>query len=37
MAGIVNGKIKFTPFSKAIRHKLVIQKDLLDLGEMLAT
>jgi 6-phosphofructokinase 1 len=37
MAGIVNGKVKFTPFSKAIRHKLVIQKDLLDLGEMLAT
>lgn len=37
MAGMVNGKVKFTAFSKAIRHKLVIQKDLLDLGEMLAT
>lgn len=37
MAGMVNGKIKFTPFSKAIRHKLVIQKDLLHLGDILAS
>lgn len=37
MAGMVNGKIKFTPFSKAIRHRLVIQKDLLRLGDILAS
>lgn len=37
MAGMVNGKIKFTPFNKAIRHKLVIQKDLLRLGDILAS
>jgi 6-phosphofructokinase 1 len=37
MAGMVNGKVKFTPFSKAIRHKLEIQKDLLALGDILAS
>jgi len=37
MAGLVNGKVKFTPFSEAIRHKLVIRKELLELGEILAS
>jgi len=37
MAGIVNGKVKFTPFPKAIKHKLVMPTELLDLGDILST
>lgn len=37
MAGMVNGKVKFTAFPKAVKHKLSIRKDLLDLGEILST
>lgn len=37
MAGMVNGKVKFTAFPKAVKHKLSIRQDLLDLGEILST
>lgn len=37
MAGLINGKVKFTPFPKAVKHKLSIKKELLELGDMLST
>ncbi len=37
MAGIVNQKIEYTPFEKAIKHNDKLNMDLLYLAELLAS
>ncbi|MEJ7692100.1 6-phosphofructokinase [Daejeonella sp.] len=36
MAGIVNGKIHFTPFGRAIKHNVDVNKELLKIVEILS-